>query len=71
MVRDAISDYLDEKGVTQSHLSKKSGLSPQAICTYLKGGRGLDIEEYIKICDALEVSYEFFMEYNHPAWPQL
>lgn len=62
MVRKAIAKYLTENGIRQNFLSQKTGISPQAICLILKGERNLDVEEYAKICEALGVSCNYFIE---------
>ena len=60
MIRGLILDYLKEKGIKQVWLSEKTGISRQALSTTLNGERNLDIEEYTKICDALELEYDYF-----------
>lgn len=62
MVREAILQYLEKNGIMQKFLAEKTGMSTQAICKFLKGERKLDIDEYVKICNALNVPYSFFIE---------
>lgn len=67
MVWKVIANFIDKKGIKQSTLAQKTGLSQQAICNLLKGNRNIEIEEYIKICDVLEVSYDYFIELSKAA----
>lgn len=61
MIKEKMRQYIKNSGVKQSVLSQKTGMSPQAISTFMNCKRDLDIEEYARLCDALGVSYEFFM----------
>lgn len=61
MIKDKMRNYIKNSGVKQSVLAQKTGMSPQAISTFMNCKRDLDIEEYAKLCDALGVNYEFFM----------
>lgn len=61
MVREKIAKYLKEKGIKQDYVAKQAGLSSNAFSALVNGKRNLDVEEYIKICTALEVSCDFFM----------
>lgn len=61
MVRERIADYLKSKGIKQEYVADKAKLTPHAISSLVNGKRSLDVEEYIRICNALEVSCDFFM----------
>lgn len=60
MFATKIKDYLDEKGITQSFVSEKTGIKPPILSATLKGKRKLLAVEYIKICNALGVSADYF-----------
>ncbi len=62
MVADAIAKYMTEKGIKQVFLCEKCGLSKHSVSLILKNKRKVDVEEYRKICDALEVPYDYFFE---------
>ena len=62
IVREAIAKYLEENGIKQNHLASKIDMSPVTFNTIINGSRKIDIEEYVKICNALGVSYEFFLQ---------
>jgi hypothetical protein len=64
MVVDSIVKYMQARGIKQSFVCEKTGLSKQCISQSLGGKRKLALEEYMKICDALCVPYGyFFTEY--------
>jgi len=64
MVRKNIADYMGEHHIKQADVCRKSGLMPQQISKILNGTRRMEIEEYIAICTALNVSVDTFMNSN-------
>lgn len=62
MIKDKMRQFIKNSGIKQNVLAQKTGMSPQAISTFMNCKRDLDIEEYARLCDALGVSYEFFIE---------
>lgn len=56
-----INSYLKSKGITQSFLAKHTGMTTNALNLSLNGNRKLVADEYIKICNALKVPYDFFI----------
>ncbi len=65
MIAEAIAKYIKENGINKEDLSKKTGLTKRCISMSLKGNRKLAIDEYEKICIALNVPYEYFF-YRKP-----
>lgn len=58
-----IGNYLKERGIKQAFLVQKTGLSAGAVSDICTGTRkGVDALEYYKICKALGVSMETFIE---------
>lgn len=66
MVREAIAKYLEDNGIKQNYLATKINMSPVTLNTILNGKRKIDIEEYAKICDALNVTYDLFLTQEQP-----
>lgn len=62
MVRQRIADYLGHKGIKQAFICEKTGMTPQALGAALKRDRKIDIDEYIAICDALNLPYDYFIK---------
>lgn len=67
MVRETIAKYLEDNGIKQNYLATKINMSPVTLNTILNGKRKIDIEEYAKICDALNVIYDLFLTQEQPA----
>lgn len=61
-ISNAIANYIDEKGIKQSFLAKKTDLSCNTVSNMLNGKRKLEVDEYAKICEALNVSFDFFYD---------
>lgn len=66
MVRERIADYLKEKGIKQEYVANKANISSTAMSNLVSGKRNLDVEEYIRICSALDVSCDYFMPPTQP-----
>ena len=62
MIAERIADYVKEKGIKQTVLAKALGIAPQSMGEMLKGKRTLTAEEYVEICDFLEVPYSKFTD---------
>lgn len=59
-VRTNIKDYLTQHGITVKWLSNKIHMSTVSLSTTLNKKRVLKADEYFKICNALNVSYNTF-----------
>ena len=68
MVEQRIKEYLDEQGITQVWLSRKTGLDINKLNAALNGKRRITLEEYEGICWALDVPADKFLEARKPAW---
>lgn len=60
MIAEAIENYLEKSGITLVSLSEKTGLTCRSIGYAFKGERKFSIDEYVKICIALELPYDYF-----------
>ncbi|PNT92831.1 helix-turn-helix transcriptional regulator [Clostridium thermosuccinogenes] len=60
MIVKAIEKFMEENDIKQVSLCEKAGLTEHCISLALKGKRRLSIDEYVKICTALNVPYEYF-----------
>jgi len=56
-----IRTYLKDTGRTQTYLCRRAGLSSTAMSLALGGKRRLRLDEYCKICKALDVEPGFFL----------
>lgn len=55
-------EYIEEKGIKQSAIVKKTGMKKQALSDSLNGKRQISADEYVSICDALDVTPDFFTQ---------
>ena len=57
-----INTYLKENGIKQSYLVEQTGLTSDAVSRICKLDRKIECVEYYKICRALNVPFETFMD---------
>ncbi len=57
-----LKKYLEEHGITQAFLCRKTGLSSVKLSNIINGNRKLTADELITICKALNVSTDTFLE---------
>ena len=62
MVGKKIKQYLVDNGIKQTFLAEKTGLSQMVISDICNRDRKIDVVEYAKICKALNVPFETFLE---------
>lgn len=62
----AIKKYLEDIGMSQAFLSRKTGIGNAKLNLALNGGRKLSLNEYALICGVLEVDVNKFL---HPRMP--
>lgn len=61
MVGLKVKEYLDQRGVKYSYLSRMIGIPMNLLSLTLNGKRRMSVEEYFAICKALDVSVETFV----------
>lgn len=61
-----IKKYLEENGITQAFVSKKTGISPAKLSLSLNGERRLSFDEYSLICGVLGVNTDKFLKPRLP-----
>ncbi len=57
-----IKKYIEKKGITLTSVSEKTHISKVVLNESLIGCRELSVEEYARICRALDVKMEYFIE---------
>ena len=60
MIYQAIREYIDRMGFTQTVVARNAGMTKVALSESLRGNRRLTADEYVSICRALGVSADFF-----------
>jgi transcriptional regulator with XRE-family HTH domain len=59
---EKVKMLLDEKGMNQKDLSKKSGITEASVCRYLKGDRKPRIDIIVNFAEALGVEVEELLD---------
>lgn len=67
MLRENIAAYIAKNGIKQSYLAEKTGMTPIAISSIVNLKRDISAEEYVSVCDALNVTLDFFLHYADTA----
>lgn len=62
MIGNKINKYLAENGIKKSFLAEKVGITQAQISLICSDSRKIDCVTYYKICKALNLPLEFFME---------
>lgn len=62
MIAEKIKSYIDAKGIKQSAISRGTGINSTSLSLSFSGKRRLTAEEFVLICDFLEVPYGKFVE---------
>ncbi|MBQ1572984.1 MAG: helix-turn-helix transcriptional regulator [Clostridiales bacterium] len=62
MIGKRIKEYLAERGIKQSFVAEKAGLTPATMSDICIKDRKIECVEYYRICKALGVPMETFME---------
>lgn len=59
-INRTMAEIVASKGIKQAYLAKETGMSPDTISKILRGERKILAEEFLLLCDVLEVSPEIF-----------
>lgn len=59
-----IKKYMTEKGIKQTFLAEKMGVSSQVINAILNENRKIEAYEYFEICKALDRPLDYFFSQN-------
>lgn len=61
-----IRTYLENGGITQTFVSKKSGIKISKLNLALNGNRKLTFDEYALICYVLQLNTDYFLKPMKP-----
>ncbi len=65
-MEEKIKEYLEENGISQTFISKKTGIDLPKLNLSLNGNRRMTFPEYELVCGALNVNKDKFL---HPRTP--
>lgn len=60
MIGAKIKSYLQERGIKQTFLAEKTGMTNSIISDICNNDRKVECVEYFKICKALNLPLEYF-----------
>jgi len=60
MIAGAIAEHMEQNGIEPVFLSEKTGMTQHSVDCALSGERNFSVDEYVLICEALDVDYDFF-----------
>lgn len=63
---EKLKQYLEDNGITQSHISRKTGINPVKLNLALNGNRKFTFSEYELVCGALKVDTNYFLKPRLP-----
>lgn len=62
MIGAKIKKYLQDRGIKQTFLAEKTGMTNSIISDICNNDRKIDCCEYYKICNVLNVPYDYFFK---------
>lgn len=65
-VGEKIKRYIEEKGISQTYISRKTGITLPKLNLALNGNRRLTFPEYEVICWVLDVNTDKFLQPKMP-----
>ena len=57
-----LKSYLDQNGIKYSFVAEKANIAPPAMSLILAGTRDIKVLDYYRICKALQVPLEKFID---------
>lgn len=65
IVQARIAEYIKNMGIRQSVLCEKTGIDKNAMSGILNGKRKLTVDEFEKLCIAIEKNPNSFMDFEN------
>lgn len=62
MIGKLLKEYLNDKGIKQTFLAQKTGMTDATISDICNRERKVDCVEYYKICKALDLPLGYFLD---------
>ena len=59
-INKMIADIVEQRGIKQTYIAERTGLTVDAVSRIMRSERKLGAEEFLKICELLNVSPESF-----------
>jgi len=62
VIIDNLKAYMEKTGIKHSKVAEHLGMSKATFSSTINGNRTLTAEEYVSVCDFLEVPYSKFVD---------
>jgi transcriptional regulator with XRE-family HTH domain len=59
-INRTLAEIVEKRGIKQSYIAEKTGMSPDMVSKTLRGDRKLTAEEFLIFCEVLDISPELF-----------
>lgn len=60
-INEKLAEIVTERGLKQSFIAEKTGLKPDAVSRILTNKRSIQADEFLKICDLLDINPREFI----------
>lgn len=64
-INERLSVYVSENGIKQVYIAQKTGLTPDTVSKMLNGSRRILADEFLLICNALNIDPNIFRKNQH------
>lgn len=61
-INERLNIYVNENGIKQAYIAKKTGLSSDTISKILNGNRRILANEFLQICNVLNIDPNIFRD---------
>jgi len=61
-INERLNIYVNENGIKQAYIAKKTGLSTDTISKILNGNRRILANEFLQICNVLNIDPNIFRD---------
>lgn len=57
-----IKEIVESRGIKQSHICEKTGMTTDSVSRILKGTRKITAEEFLTLCEVLDIDPNIFRQ---------
>lgn len=63
-VNQKLNNFICERGIKQSYIAEQTGISKDAISKILRGKRKITADEFLRICNSVQIDPNIFRAEN-------
>lgn len=60
-IRNAVKRYIEDHGIKLTHIAQRCGMSKQRLHRIIHSDQKISLTDYLRICEALQVPYSYFI----------